>query len=305
MPDWTQWRLLTARDNADACAQILLDAGCDGVQIEDCTVQFDQSEDATLVARDEATVTAYMAPGFDAARFRTELEAALTRDAIAARIEAAALSDQDWAVSWRENFPPLHIGAFLIVPSWLEAEAGAPPSDAVVIRLDPGLAFGTGQHPTTRMCLELLPAHFPAPAGRVLDVGCGSGILSIAAAKLGAQVTGSDLDAWCVQATRENSLANNVTVAVVQAAGLDWAASVFDLVVANMMSALLITLAPDLHRVVRPGGHLIISGISEARADDVQAAFARAGFQTVEKRLQDGEQRGDFIERWAAFALKR
>lgn len=304
---WTQWRLFTAPENTDLCAQILLDAGCTGTQIDDSSVQFDESEDATIVAKADACVTGYFSStgsnGEQTHEFAERVQFDLQRFGITARLESEPIDDQDWSTNWRENFPPLHIGPFLIVPSWEEVEIG----NAIPIRLDPGLAFGTGQHPTTRLCLELLAEelkqHQSTPT--LLDVGCGSGVLSIAAAKLGARVTASDLDPWCTRATKENAEANDVQVEVVQEADMDWVQDKFDIVIANLMSALLIGLAPDLAKATRDGGTLIVSGISSPRAKEVEEALNAAGFKTLQHREEDGEQRGDYTERWAAFVMTK
>jgi len=308
---WTQWRLFTAPENTELCAQILLDAGCTGTQIDDCAVQFDESEDATIVAKTEAVVTGYLSSTGPNAEhiheFSERVQTELQSFGIEARLESEPIDDQDWSTNWRENFPPLHIGPFLIVLSWEEVDIG----DAIPIRLDPGLAFGTGQHPTTRLCLELLAEqlrqHQSTPGGgpTLLDVGCGSGVLSIAAAKLGARVTASDLDPWCTRATKENAAANEVQVEVVQEANMDWVQDKFDIVIANLMSALLIGLANDLASATRENGTLIVSGISAPRAKEVEAALNAAGFSTVLHREEDGEQRGDYTERWAAFVMTK
>jgi len=309
MDNWTRLSLSTIPDNAETGAQLLLDAGCDGVEIDDCAVIFDESEDATLVPRSTVVLTGYLNSDEAIDSIRLRLEAALRHAAILANLEVEAIAPQDWSTAWRVNFAPIAIGSFLIVPPWLdlEQEAGTG-STQHVIRIDPGLAFGTGQHPTTQMCLELLDEQLRSTADdkpRVLDVGCGSGILSILAARLGASVVASDLDPWCVRATRDNAALNDVTIPVVQAAGLDWLRAPADLVIANLMSALLVVLAPQLARATRAGGTLIVSGISAPRADEVEAALRDAGFEVLEKREQDGEQRGDFTERWTAFVMRK
>lgn len=311
MSNWIQWRLTVPQEQAESCAELLMEVGCGGSQIEDVQLVFDESEDATFMTRDDAVVTGFYEAIDPATLAETEfdLQQALQNNGITARLERTAVDDTDWSEKWRENFPPLAIGRFLIIPSW-EVKT-TPETDAISIRIDPGLAFGTGQHPTTHMCLELIGERLPAgdtPEGespRVLDVGCGSGILSIAAAKLGSRVWGSDLDPWCVRATAENAADNKVEVEVVEAAGLDWATESFPIVVANLMSSLLISLSPQLARVTAPGGLLIVSGISEPRADEVAAAFTEAGFTQLERRERDGDTRGDFLERWAAFVFKR
>ena len=303
MPNWTQIAVTCPTPNAEAVAQLLLDAGGAGVQTDDTSLIFDESEDATFAPRETAVLTSYFAPELDAQTLQTELETAFTRGDIEYSIQVAPLPDEDWANQWRENFPPLHIGKFLIAPPWAEIEDAK-----LVIRLDPGLAFGTGQHPTTRMCLELLGEHLgDKSAVRVLDVGCGSGILAIAAAKLGAHVVASDMDRFCIDATRENAQVNDVAnqIEIVEAAGADWTSEHFPLVVANLMSDLLIRLAPDLSNRVLESGTLVVSGISSPRADDVEAAMHNVGFKTQHKREQDGDTRGDYTERWTAFVFAK
>lgn len=297
---WLCARLTVAPEDTDIAANWLLEQGCEGVQVEDLTILFDESEDATIVPRDDATLTGYLRGA--------EAEAKALRAAelpFAGQLEVAPVESQDWSTQWRENFPPLEIGPFLVVPTWEEAP-DVP--GKTVLRLDPGLAFGTGQHPTTSLCLELL-AENVRPGVRVLDVGCGSGILSLAAAKLGAEVTGSDLDPWCVQATRENAELNGVHVEVQERADLDWVQQPYPLVIANLMSDLLIRLAPELARVTQSGGTLIVSGISAPRAGDVEAALQAAGFETRRNEIRDGEVRGEgpegWTERWAAFVFER
>ncbi len=304
--DWLQVHVTVALDDAELCAQILLDSGSAGAQIDDTEVLLDESEDATLAAKSHALVTGYLPAAQHPAQhhdtYAQQLRDQLLRAGIGARIEVAPLPPQDWEAAWKQNFPPLHIGRFLIAPPWEDVNE----SEAITIRLDPGLAFGTGQHPTTRMCLELLGEQLEEKQSiRVLDVGCGSGILSIAANKLGATVYASDLDRFCVDATRDNARDNDAVVHIVQAAGLSWTRERFDLVVANLMSALLISLAEQLAGATRADGTLVVSGISSPRADDVEVALHAAGFATVHKREQDGDQRGDFIERWTAFVMSK
>lgn len=298
---WLLCRLTCLTVDAEICADWLIGQGSEGVQIEDTRIQFDQSEDATLEAADEATVSGYLRGDLD---FGLELQENWLDAEIDATIEITPLENKDWANDWKENFPPLEIGPFLITPTW----ENLAPTERIVIRLDPGLAFGTGQHPTTRMCLELLAEH--AQSGqRWLDVGCGSGILSVALAKLGARVTASDLDPWCVAATQENAKLNEVEIEVHGDADLGWMSAPFPFVIANLMSDLLIRLAPELARVTQAGGILLVSGISAPRADEVESALQSAGFKVQLKRLMDGETRsegeGKWTETWAAFVLRR
>ncbi len=179
----------------------------------------------------------------------------------------AAVADQDWVRLTQSQFAPVEITPeFWIVPTWHE-----PPEQAKqVIRLDPGLAFGTGTHPTTRMCLRWIAQH-PGQS-RVLDYGCGSGILAIGAAKFGAQqVVAVDIDDAAVQSTDLNAEANNVRLR----AGLpELATGVYDLVLANILATPLKVLAPLLCSHVLPGGHLVLAGILTRQEDELKAAYA-------------------------------
>jgi len=182
-----------------------------------------------------------------------------------------AFAEQDWVRATQAQFAPLHIHDRLwIVPSWCDP----PDSSAINVTLDPGLAFGTGSHPTTRLCLEWLARELP-PAATVLDYGCGSGILAIAAAKLGARdVNGVDVDPQAIDAARLNAAANrvaaNFTLADVQDA---LAAGTFDVVIANILANPLVLLAPVLAARTRAGGRIVLSGILAAQQADVAAAY--------------------------------
>ena len=179
-----------------------------------------------------------------------------------------AVPDQDWVRLTQSQFEPVQITpAFWIVPTWHEPPAAA----QQIIRLDPGLAFGTGTHPTTRMCLRWIANH--APRGqRVLDYGCGSGILAIGAARFGAaSVDAVDIDEAAVQATDDNARANDVQLT----AGLpDRASGKYETVLANILATPLKVLAPLLCGHVAPGGSLVLAGILSRQADELKAAYA-------------------------------
>lgn len=179
----------------------------------------------------------------------------------------AAVPDQDWVRLTQSQFTPVEITPeFWIVPTWHE-----PPAQAVqLIRLDPGLAFGTGTHPTTRMCLRWVAQH--GVAGRVLDYGCGSGILAIGAAKFGAaQVLAVDIDEAAVQSTHLNALANHVSL---QAGLPDLAIGHYDVVIANILATPLKVLAPLLCAHVATGGRLVLAGILERQTQELMDAYA-------------------------------
>ncbi|EHR73053.1 ribosomal protein L11 methyltransferase [Burkholderiales bacterium JOSHI_001] len=191
------------------------------------------------------------------------------------QLEVAALrevAEQDWVRITQSQFAPVDVTpTFWIVPSWHEAPAAA----QKVIRLDPGLAFGTGTHPTTRMCLRWIAAQAATLSPgwkRVLDYGCGSGILAIGAALHGARgIDAVDIDPAAVTATNDNAQANGVTLA----AGLpDAAQGTYPLVLANILATPLKLLAPLLAGHLAPGAHLVLAGILERQADELKAAYA-------------------------------
>ncbi len=214
------------------------------------------------------------------ALFATEAEATAAATLLRAQdwatelavLALRAVEDQDWVRLTQSQFAPVEVTpSFWIVPSWHQAPAAA----TTVIRLDPGLAFGTGTHPTTRMCLRWTAQQAPALSGRwtrVLDYGCGSGILAIGAALHGAKgIDAVDIDGAAVTATTANAEANGVTLHP----GLpDAATGAYALVLANILATPLKLLAPLLAGHVAPGGHLVLAGILARQADELKAAYA-------------------------------
>ena len=209
------------------------------------------------------------------------------------------LEEQDWANAWKRYYTIQQLGErTVIVPSWLEY---APRPNDIIIRLDPGMAFGTGLHPTTRLCLMLLERCIQ-PGQQVLDLGCGSGILSIAAAQLGAaHVLALDTDPIAVEATVTNASHNAVSHRIHavegslplgvrgQGSGVGESQS-FDLIVANILARVLAGLAADMVAALKPGGLLLSSGIIAEREDEVALAYAVAGLERIERR-----QEGDWV----------
>jgi ribosomal protein L11 methyltransferase len=210
------------------------------------------------------------------------------------RIESCAIvNETDWVRATQSQFPPTRISDRLwIVPSWHKA----PPGDVVAVRLDPGVAFGTGTHPTTQLCLAWLDAHLQA-GHSVLDYGCGSGILAIAAGLLGAKpIVGVDVDAQALAAARDNSASNGVDARYTEPAGL--AAGPFDIVLANILSNPLKLLAPALLARVGKGGALVLSGVLERQAEEVIAAYRQADADVPMRVWQ-------VVDGWACLAGRR
>ena len=207
------------------------------------------------------------------------------------------LGRKDWAEAWKSGYQVLRIGHRIrIVPSWIPYE---PEPDDVVITLDPGMAFGTGLHPSTQLCLQALETLI-RPGMRVLDVGTGSGILAIAAAKLGAaEVLGVDIEAVSVRTARENVRLNGVedVVRIEPGSVDDRSHGEFDGVLANILAEIIARLSPDLARHMAPGGWLVASGIIEARLPAVEHAYARAGLEIVQ-RWQVGDWVALDARRW-------
>jgi ribosomal protein L11 methyltransferase len=204
------------------------------------------------------------------------------------RLQVRSVDDADWTDAWKAAYVPQRIGRVVIVPSWLDEPIG--PGE-VALRLDPGMAFGTGLHPTTRGCLTLLQSISPMPPV-VLDVGSGSGILALAALRLGARrATCYDTDPLAVEATLANAGSNELADRISAELGSlppTPAGEPYPLVLANLVAAVLIDLTESLAAHTAPGGTLLASGIIEERADEVLAALTDAGF-ALEGRLDDGE----------------
>jgi ribosomal protein L11 methyltransferase len=205
-------------------------------------------------------------------------------------VRTRLVDEEDWAEAWKRHFPVTRIGRRIVIrPSWRRHRAQ--PGD-VVLALDPGMAFGTGLHPTTRLCLEALESvtdRALTPGIRVLDIGCGSGILSIAAARLGAaSVLGLDIDPIAIEATLANARRNRLVRRVRARAGsVPSGEPAFDLVLANLIASVLVALAPALVGELRPGGRLIASGIFRDRETEVVKAFGDVGLGIVGRWASD------------------
>ncbi len=207
-------------------------------------------------------------------------------------LHTRVVHEEDWAEAWKEHFPVLRVGRRLVIrPTWREHR---PTSGDVVIALDPGMAFGTGLHPTTRLCLAGIETWADAGlvhGASVLDIGSGSGILGLAAGLLGAgSVLAVDTDPLAVEATRRNAALNGLEQVIAARRGSVPLAEprTFDIVVANLIAGLLVDLAPQLAAVLAPGGRLLASGIFHEREVDVRSAFERARLR-VAGRLTDDD----------------
>lgn len=205
-------------------------------------------------------------------------------DVGACDVIAELVPEEDWANAWKQFFKPRAVGKRLLIkPSWEDAET----EGKLVIELDPGQAFGTGEHPTTRLCLEMLE-DAAAPGMSVADIGCGSGVLAIAAARLGAsKVYALEIEPAAAAAARMNFDINHVDVELVESGTVpNWPPA--DIAVSNIVSAVIIRMAPDISRIVGPGGKWILSGVIPDNWSDVLAAAEKSNFRLDEKREEDG-----------------
>jgi ribosomal protein L11 methyltransferase len=299
-----RWLELSVEADVEAVEAVseILGRVADGTAVQPTRLLRDADDE--LAVREDPTapfvVTAHVADGPDAGDAVDSTERALWHlQAFGLRpvgvLRVRTVDDADWTDAWKRHYVPQRIGRVVIVPSWVTHEAAL--DDAVVI-LDPGMAFGTGLHPTTRACLELLQEIGPMPA-RVLDVGSGSGVLALAALRLGAEsAVGYDTDPLAVDAARANAERNALAdrLDVREGSLPAEAGERYPLVLANLVAALLVKLAPRLSTHLAPGGSLVAGGIIDQRADEVIAALGHAGL-VVDERRDDGE--------WVAFRIRR
>ncbi len=278
---WTEIVIEVAREHAESLSDALMEAGALSVSVEDADEGTEQEQplfgepgmEPKQAAWEHSRVVALTDVDADQAAIVAEAAAAIGL-AAAPAFATRPVADEDWVRLTQSQFAPIHIGKNIwVVPSWHDA----PDPNALILELDPGLAFGTGSHPTTRLCMEWLEAH-PAPGKSVLDYGCGSGILAMVAKKLGtAVVTGVDIDPQAIESARDNAQRNNCDIAYFlpdSFATSIHAEQRFDTVVANILSSPLKVMAPMLSGRVADGGALILSGVLARQAKEVIEAYA-------------------------------
>jgi ribosomal protein L11 methyltransferase len=284
---WLELSVVADIEAVEAISEILGRVASGGTSVEPAFSLVDEGLAAEIDSSRPATVRAYVPLLDPAAGERAVAQASEALGHLQAfelrpigELTTRVVHEADWADAWKAHFPVLRVGRRLVVkPTWRRHRA-AP--DDVVLALDPGMAFGTGLHPTTRLCLaaiERLAEDGRIARRRVLDVGCGSGILAIAAARLGAnQVVGLDTDPIAVEASTANARRNRVSRRLRARLGtLPSGAGPFDVVLANLIASLLVRLAPALHDELTPGGTLLASGIFVDREAEVRAAFEGVG----------------------------
>jgi len=291
---WVETRVQIESENTqlaiDLVSNIFYDLGVKGVVVEEPRMKLiaDWADDAVAPFKHHAVVGYFPKMESTADKFE-KLEKALSdlkgSTEIQYEISSFEMDEEDWAESWKKYFWPERISRYIIVkPTWREYHAE---SDEIVLEIDPGMAFGTGTHPTTSLCLNMIETYLK-PGDKVLDVGTGSGILMIAAAKLGAEkVWGVDNDPVAVDIAEKNMLKNNIqpdTFRTLSGNLVDIVKEPFDLVVANILSHIIIELLDDIKPVLSENGTFVCSGIIEENRDAVIEKMISLDFEITEVR---------------------
>ena len=309
--DWLELKIDTSHAGLDAVTYMLEQQGVTGVMIDDeadfqsfleNNRQYWDYVDDDLLAQKKGVsrVTFYLERNEDA--YGTVAAVRMAMSALKKEhpeyapllLTMADVADEDWENNWKQFYKPMEIGSrLLVVPEWEEA---ADPTRVKLV-LNPGLTFGTGSHATTRLCLQALDTHIHG-GERVLDLGCGSGILSIAALRLGAESAfACDIDEKCVDVAYENAALNGIgkdryTVrwgnVLTDAALRQEMGAGYDIVVANIVADVIIALAPQVGKLLKKGGIFLCSGIIDDRADEVKEQLIAAGWQIEETRSSEG-----------------
>lgn len=308
--NWTEVNIYTTTDGIDPVCGCLLQIGITGFVIKDAkdfeeflndkTGNWDYIDDDLMNLKDcETCVTVYLpdnSQGVDMlASIRSEMVALGERDDDKAfgrlAVELANVREEDWANNWKQYFKPLTVGDKLVIkPSWEEYNKA---DDRIILEIDPASSFGTGQHNTTQLCLELIEKNLNK-GDRLLDLGCGSGILSIASILLGAEeITAVDIDQNSVKIAKENAEKNNISADKYTAyCGnviddnelVEKIGGGYDIIAANIVADVLIAMSPLFEKFVKKGGTLILSGIISERCHEVIDAVKAKGYTLIEQR---------------------
>ncbi len=297
---WTEIKVSTNSENEDIVSSILYDVGAMGLTIEDpndiveLTKRVDdwdfideslfQSEFEGIVIKAYYSELEDLKSIVEDVKNRLEIKPGLEGEKPLGKVIISTVDEKDWAESWKKYYKPTRIGKNIVIkPSWEEFEES--PGD-IIIELDPGMAFGTGTHETTMMCAEALESYVK-PSSNVFDIGCGSGVLSIVAAKLGAKkVIGVDLDEVCVKVSNENIMINNVENLIEVRKGnlLDVVNEKADIIVANIIAEIIVIVTGEIRDFLEDDGIFISSGIIIEKIPMVENALNENGFKILEIR---------------------
>ncbi len=296
---WTQVKVIFEYHDtalaADLISDVFYSLGLQGVVVESPEMLPEEGwGDDALPLPDADSVSGYFPVSEEGGRKISALAEGLRslerRTGIATRILSQELDEEDWAESWKAYFWPEKISDKIVVkPTWRDYTPASP--DEIILEIDPGMAFGTGTHPTTALCIQMLETYM-TPGGSLLDVGTGSGILMIAAGKLGAGfMLGVDQDGVAVDVARDNLRQNGIGAGAAQLRTGDLVSAVdrtFDLVAANILSEVILVLLDDIPRVLADGGIFLASGIIVENRGKVTDRMMALGFEILEVREKDG-----------------
>ncbi len=303
--EWTELVVTAARADAQT-AEAVATAVCDGgLYIEDYLdlesgvheiAHVDLIDEELLAKpRDEVKIHLYVSPQHNAADVVQRLQSMMLAAGVHVQLASASLRQEDWENAWKQYYHAMDIGSRLaIVPSWEQYDNS---QNRAVLLIDPGMAFGTGTHKTTEFCLRILEKYIKGGES-VLDVGCGSGILAIAALLLGAeQALGIDIDPYAVKNAAENAQRNRVQQRLELKQGnlAEMVSGKYDVVCANIVADAIIKLAADAAQRLAEGGIFVASGVIDERRDEVYAALINAGLSVEEELAAEG---------WVAFVCK-
>ena len=294
--EWTDIRITVPKARAEEAEAIATGISGGGIYIEDYSDLETQVEAIAHVdlieqdlldkPRDQVIVHMYLAPDEPPAEVLALLKDRLDSCEMPYTLNTEGVEQQDWETAWKQYYHAMDIGKRLaIVPSWEEYETGR-----TVLRMDPGMAFGTGTHETTALCLTVLD-ELVKGGERVLDIGTGSGILAIAALKLGAaSAEGVDIDPMCVRTAGENAARNGVADRFQVLVGdlSDKASGQYNIITANIVAAAILSLAPHVPVLMAPGARFIASGIIDERRDEVITGLKAAGLEPIEVKEKRG-----------------
>jgi ribosomal protein L11 methyltransferase len=302
---WLELAVKVHPEAVESVSELLSRYTTDGIVVEEPYELVEDGQEFRVLVGQPVTVRVYLPQDGTEEEKQREIERGLWHfsslgSQFIGEVFTRTVKDEDWANAWKEHFYVTHIGKRIVIrPSWREY---TPKEGEVVLTLDPGMAFGTGLHPTTRMCLELLE-QYVQPGTRLLDVGTGSGILSIAAAKMGAkEIYAIDNSSVAVESTRDNAEMNGlndeikVVLGVLDDESADRLAGQYDVVVANILAHIIGGMAPQLARTMAPNGILIVSGIIERRLHDALDPLLEAGLEVTEQSM---------IDDWMALVLRK
>lgn len=304
--DWTQLKVTCSVERLDQVTAVMsmLD---NGLMIEDYSdieesgfnAVYGELIDDELLKTDKtkASVSIFVPEVKNLNEYVLFIKERFTTLGVPYEYELIGIDEEDWANSWKQYYKPIRIGnRILIVPEWEECEVSAD-DNVVVIKMDPGMAFGTGTHETTRLCAELIERYMPVGAD-ILDVGTGSGILAVTASKLGAKsVFACDIDPAAIKVARENAILNETPNVICEVSDLlKNVSGIYDFISANIVADIIIRMAFDVGKYLKTGGIVVTSGIINTQADEVRTVMESFGFNVIDMINEND---------WIAYAFKK